>query len=66
MYMYKIQYSYLKDGKRITEYELEFAWCATDAVKEIRIKKADLENLRIEQVWKDTGKAWEVREIDDD
>lgn len=63
---YKVAYSYIKNGERITEYDVGMDWTAEEAAQAVREANADLPGLRIEQVWIDTGRAWEVREIDDD
>ncbi|MBQ7436133.1 MAG: hypothetical protein IJV30_02260 [Oscillospiraceae bacterium] len=64
MNYYKVQFSYIRSGKRVYEYDEITASRAADAAEEVRRYYNDLEGLRIEQVWIDTGAAWEVREFD--
>jgi len=61
---YKIEFSYMRDGRRIYETDFTHSSRAADAADEIRREYSDLDGLRIEQVWIDTGRAWEVREFD--
>ena len=61
---YKIEFSYLRDGRRVYETDFTNSSRAADAADEIRREYSDLDGLRIEQVWIDTGRAWEVREFD--
>jgi len=61
---YKIEFSYMRDGRRVREYDVITSSRAADAADEIRREYADLDGLRIEQVWIDTGRAWEIREFD--
>lgn len=61
---YKIKFSYKCNGQRVYEYDYVIDFRAADAADVIREEYSDLDNLRIEQVWIDTGFAWEVREFD--
>lgn len=61
---YKVEYSYIKDGKRVYENDFDVDWTASDAAEAVRDANSDLPGLRIEHVWVDTGKAWEAREFD--
>lgn len=61
---YKIKFSYVRNGRRVYETDITNSNRAADAADEIRREYADLDGLRIEQIWIDTGIAWEVREFD--
>lgn len=61
---YKIEFSYMRDRRRVHETDFTCSSRAADAADEIRREYSDLDGLRIEQVWIDTGRAWEVREFD--
>ena len=61
---YRVLFSYICDGKRIYETDFTHNSRAADAADEIRREYADLDGLRIERVWIDTGRAWEEREFD--
>lgn len=61
---YRVAYSYLRGGERITEYDIGMDWTAHEAAQAVRDANADLPGFRIERVWIDTGGAWEIREVD--
>ena len=62
---YKVEYSYIGDnGKRVYEYYICIEWTASEAADSIRSDYSALPGLRVEQVWVDTGRGWEVREFD--
>lgn len=61
---YKIEFSYICNGRRVYEIDVTNSSRAADAADEIRREYSDLDGLRIEQVWIDTGRAWEAREFD--
>lgn len=61
---YKVEYSYIRNGKRTYEYDVCHDWTASEAAESIRSEYADLPGLRVEQVWVDTGRGWEARELD--
>lgn len=56
---YRIEYSYIENG----QVEYEESTCTAYSVKEAIIATEafydDLEDFRIDRVWKDTGKRWE-------
>ena len=61
---YKVRFSYMRDGRRVYETDFTYTRNAVVAAYEIRREYSNLDGLRIEQVWIDTGRAWEVREFD--
>lgn len=61
---YKVEFSYIKNGRRVSEHDTTRASRAADAAEDIRREYSDLEGLRIEYVWIDTGRAWELRDFD--
>lgn len=61
---YRIELSYMVCGERVHEIVYTTNSRAADAADDIRREYVDLDGLRIEQVWIDTGNAWEVREFD--
>lgn len=61
---YKVEFSYLRNGRRVYEVDFVQSGFAANAADEIRRSYSDAPSLRIERVWLDTGCAWEVREFD--
>ena len=57
---YKVEFSHTRDGKRVKEFDETYRECAQDAVDAVRGWYNDLNNLRIEQVWRDNGNNWVV------
>lgn len=64
MNQYKILFSYIVDGNRRYEYDIATKFTTDEAVAEILKEYADLEGLRVDHVWIDTGSAWEEREFE--
>lgn len=64
MNYYRIQYSYLRCGRRVYEYDETRADKVTEAVETFRRWNDHLQGLRIEQVWIETDTAWKVCEFD--
>ena len=56
---YKVKYSYIRNGERITECDTGFESTAYFAAEAVRDANADLPGLRIEQVWIDRNNRWE-------
>ena len=61
---YCVEFSYMKNGRRVHEKDFSCDWRASDAADGVREFYKDLEGLRIERVWFNTGTAWEEREFD--
>ena len=62
---YKVEFSYRReDGRRMYENDITTASTAAEAAEKIRAEYDDLNETRIEQVWIDTGRAWELREFE--
>lgn len=69
---YKVEYSYIReDGRRMYETDITMAGSAAQAaaiilseVKEMLSEYEGLSDPRIEQVWIDRGRAWELREFE--
>lgn len=64
MNQYKVLFSYVVDGNRIYEYDIATENTTEGAVAEILAEYADLEGLRVDRVWIDTGSTWEEREFE--
>lgn len=56
---YRIEYSYIEDGERIYEEDTASAYNLKEAIRETEAFYDDLEDFRIDRVWKDTGRRWE-------
>ena len=63
---YKVEFSYRReDGRRMYENDITTASTAAEAAETIRTYyEAEEAEVRIEQVWIDTGRAWELRDFD--
>lgn len=63
---YKVEFSYRReDGRRMYENDITTASTAAEAAEKIRTYyEAEEDEVRIEQVWIDTGRAWELRDFD--
>ncbi|MBR4283685.1 MAG: hypothetical protein IKT48_03135 [Anaerotignum sp.] len=59
---YKVIFSYIKEGKRVEEFDVCNASRTQDAVDDIREWYSDLKGLRIERVYIDTGRSWDIRD----
>lgn len=59
---YKIEYSYDQNGKRIHEIDVSANWTAQEAVDAVREEYSDLDGLKIERVYVDIDRRWEVRD----
>jgi predicted TIM-barrel fold metal-dependent hydrolase len=61
---YKVIFSYSKEGKRVEEFDVCYASTTQDAVDKVRRWYNDLglKGLKIERVYIDTGKSWDIRE----
>ena len=59
---YKIEYSYISDGKRVYEIDVSVNWTAQSAVDAVREYYSDLTDLKIERVYIDVRNRWEVRD----
>lgn len=64
MNYYRIQYSYIRCGRRVYEYDEIRADRAAEAAEDFMRQNDNLLGLRIEQVWIETDTAWEVCEFD--
>lgn len=63
MSQYKIRFAYTSDtGHRHEEEDTLTAWCAQEAVDQIRKWYSDLKNFHIDIVWKDRNNRWEICE----
>ena len=65
---YKVEFSYRReDGRRIYENDITTADTAADAAEKVLAwyeAEGCWPEVRIEQVWIDTGRAWELRDFD--
>ena len=59
---YKVEYSYMRNGKRVTEHDTSYAYRAQDAVDDVRRWYANLDGFRIETVYRDSGTCWDITE----
>ena len=64
MNQYKVLFSYVTDGNRVYEYDIATESTTDGAVAEILAEYAELEGLRVDRVWIDTGSTWEEREFE--
>lgn len=64
MNQYKVLFSYVIDGNRVYEYDIATESTTDEAVAEILAEYAELEGLRVDRVWIDTGSTWEEREFE--
>lgn len=55
---YKVIFSYIANGERVTEYDVTFQCSASDAVREITRRNGDLDDFRIDTVHADGGDCW--------
>lgn len=56
---YRVEYSYIRNGKRVSEYDTGFESTAYFAAEAVRDANADLPGIRIEEVWIDRNNRWE-------
>lgn len=59
---YKVEYSHIRNGRRVTEYDTTFQLTTQDAADKIREWYGDLDGFRIERIYKDAGNCWEISE----
>lgn len=61
---YRVEFSYIRNGERVSEYDTGHESTAYFAAEAVREAYADLPGLRIEQVWIDRDNRWESVEWD--
>lgn len=61
---YRVEYSYIRNGKRVHEYDTGIDSTAYLAAEAVLDANADLPGVRIERVWVDVNNRWEEREWD--
>lgn len=60
---YKVEFSYkLATGKRRTEHDTTYAGSPQEAVNRIRDWYGDLVAMRVEYVYADGGRTWDLRD----
>ena len=64
MNQYQVLFSYVVDGNRVYEYDIATESTTDGAVAEILAEYEELEGLRVDRIWIDTGSAWEEREFE--
>ena len=60
MNAYKVEWSYLDSSKkRLYKTDLFFVSKVSDAIKKIQAEYDEYKELRIEDVWQDSGYSWD-------
>ena len=62
MNAYKVFFSYIKDGKKVEEFDVCYSSRTQGAVDTIKKWYSDLNGLQIERVYIDTGRSWDIRD----